>query len=513
MPTRSRQATPDPITLEITRLHPGGDGLAEWQGQALRVPGTIPGELVEVMPRGRGAADLVAIARPSPHRVVPACRHFGPCGGCTWQHIAYPEQLRWKRELLQDLLDAALGRRAPRVLPPLATPSQTPDGMPWGYRHKVHFVFGPAKAGPYDRAGSNAGRDDPTLAGAGPGDRTRDDHRPRRAASVGAGFSRPDRGASLVMGHFMRGSREIVPVVECPVHAEAGNQLAFAVRDRLIAARVPGTDPETTRGVARHIIVRVGRHSGERVATLVVTREDVKALRAVSKAIIEDEAPDGWNLNVHDGANPFLFGRTTRHLHGRERLREQMAGVSFLVSPTAFFQTNVDAAEQMVRTVLDHLVDRPRARVLDLYAGAGLFSLPLARTGRRVVAVEENRTAVEDGRASQRLSQISEDACRFVARRVEEVLADLARERDGLGRRFDAAVLDPPRQGCAPEVLAALTGAPAIERLIYVSCDPASLARDLRALVDGGYRIDSIQPVDMFPHTAHIESVTRLERI
>ncbi len=451
------------MIVTVTDLHPSGDGLASWQGEALRVPGTIPGERVEAESGARGIARVLAVLDPSPHRVVPRCRHFGPCGGCTWQHISYPHQLRLKQHLLQELLDAALGRSAPRVAPTVGTVAETADGMPWGYRHKVHFVFGPGTA-----------------------------------------------GRSLVMGHFGRGTRAIVPIVECPVHAEPGNRLAFAIRDRLVAARVPGTDPATVRGLARHLVVRVGRRSGECVATLVVTRDGSKALKTVSRQIIEREAPDGWNLNVHGGPSPFLFGTTTRHLHGRARLREEIAGVSFLISPTAFFQTNVAAAESLVRLVLERVERDRHGRVLDLYAGAGLFSLPIARTGRRVTAIEENLAAVEDGRASQRFSRIAEDACRFVPQRVEAALEDLAHQRGGLAR-FDLAVLDPPRQGCTPEVLRALGGS-GIRHLVYVSCDPVTLARDLRGLATAGYRIAGAHPIDMFPHTAHLETVSTLER-
>ncbi len=451
------------MTVTISGLHPSGDGLATWQGRTVRVPGTIPGERVEIERGARGTARLLAVIESSPHRVGPPCRHFGPCGGCTWQHIAYPHQLRLKQQLLHDLLDASLGPASPRVASIVPTPTDAPDGTPWGYRHKVHFVFGPG---------------------------TRD---------------RP-----LTMGHFGRGTRTIVPVTECPVHAEPGNRLAFAVRDRLLEARVPGTDPATVRGLARHLVVRVGRRSGERVATLVVTSATPKPLRSVSQRIIEQETPDGWNVNVHDGPGPYLFGSATRHVHGRERLREEIAGVSFLISPTAFFQTNVAAAEALVRLVLGH-VDRHRpGHVLDLYAGAGLFSLPIARTGAHVIAVEENRAAVEDGRASQRFSQIPEDRCRFIAARVEGAFDDLARRGGGIDR-IDLVVLDPPRQGCTPGVLRAL-GTAGIPRLVYVSCDPASLSRDLRELVAAGYRITSVQPVDMFPHTAHLETVAALER-
>jgi 23S rRNA (uracil1939-C5)-methyltransferase len=201
------------------------------------------------------------------------------------------------------------------------------------------------------------------------------------------------------------------------------------------------------------------------------------------------------------------------------RMREEVAGVSFVISPTAFFQTNVHAAETLVGLVLAAVPER--ARILDLYAGAGLFALPLARAGHEVVAVEENRAAVADGEASRRFNRIPDERCRFVARRVEQAVTAPARppgvrrDRRNPGaaqHEFDAVVLDPPREGCSETVIDGVFGGLMPPGVVYISCNPEALARDLAAASDHGYRIRSLQPVDMFPHTAHVETVAVLTR-
>jgi 23S rRNA (uracil1939-C5)-methyltransferase len=245
------------------------------------------------------------------------------------------------------------------------------------------------------------------------------------------------------------------------------------------------------------------------MGTLVVASEHDKAVRAATRRVLASpDAPSSFHVNVHPKADAYVFGRDTRRVSGSDRLRDTVAGVSFVISPTAFFQTNVRAAEILVRLVLDAVP--VGTRVLDLYAGAGLFALPLALRGNDVLAVEENRAAVADGEASRRLNRVSGDRCRFLARRAEDALRDLARraERPSL----DAAVLDPPREGCAPEVLDTLFGTLAPSTVVYVSCNPEALATDLAAITRRGYRIASLQPVDMFPHTAHVETVAVLIR-
>ncbi len=468
-----------PFIVEIEGFDPSDDGAAYTtvDGRRLRVDLAIPGERVEVrLPERAGpntVGEAVRILQPSPHRVTPGCPYFGPCGGCTWQHIAWAEQLRLKERALQALLNLALAGAAPRVQPTIpgavarrtiiaAERAEGPDApdAPWRFRNKVHFLLAPAS--------------------------------PR---------------GGVVLGHYRRRSQAVVHVDACPVHADEGNRVAFAARDALARSRVNGASADGRRGLARHIVVRATETPPETLATLVVTRND-RVLRAAARTLVGAAAPDGLHLNVNDRPGPFLFGDETRRLHGRDRVRETIAGISFLISPTAFFQTNVQAAAAMVACVLDHA--GAAATVVDLYAGAGLFSLPLASRGARVTAVEESPQAVEDGEASRRFNRIADSACRFIRARVEDVAG--GRVRHPLPASPDLVIVDPPRSGCPPGVLKWICGTLQPSRVIYVSCNPQALAADLRLPLSGGYAAEPVQPVDMFPHTAHIESVAVLVR-
>jgi len=457
--------------VEIEYLDASGDGIAHIPQRRVSVPFTIPGERVRVAISARHQsssavipATLLDVLRPSPHRVRPECRHFGAatadgggCGSCSWQHIAYPEQLRLKSALLKRLLDEAL-RQSPIVKP---THPGTP-AQPWGYRHKAHFVFGNEA-----RAGRRPGR--------------------------------------LLMGHYARGSRRVVPVLECPVHDQRGNDIAFRFRDAFVRADVmaAAAGPEAGSGVLRSLAVRTAYGTSETLSTLVVADDGDKRLRAATRRVLTGgHLAGGVHLNIHPRGDAFIFGRETRCLSGPTRLREQLAGTSFLISPTTFFQTNVYAAEVLVGFVLDAIP--PGGEVLDLYAGAGLFAIPLARRGHRLVAVEENRGAVADGEASARMNRIASAQCRFVARPVESAIGGF--------HRADHVIVDPPREGCADGVIQDILGRLAPHRLIYVSCNPEALARDLQLASAFPYAIRTVQPVDMFPHTAHVETVVTLVR-
>ena len=453
---RSRVLQSGEHVVDIEALAPNGDGVAHAGGQRLNIPFTIPGERVRVRvdERGRARASLVEVLRASPHRIAPRCRHFGvdavpgvgACGGCSWQHIAYSQQLRFKTELVDRLVRAAV-RDAPRALPTLAA---TPLDRPWGYRHKLHFVFG-------------------------------------------------SRGSTLVMGHYVRGSRRVIPVVECPVHDERGNAFAFSARDTFAAAGVAAAGAE--RGTLRSLAIRVGRRTRELMATVVVADDRDRRLRVATRQLLERTTPTSLHLNVHERADAFIFGPMTRHLSGSARMREEVAGASLLMSPTAFFQTNVDAADLLVRLVLGAIA--AETSVVDLFAGSGLFAIPLAAAGHDVVAIEENRLAVADGEAALKLNDAARSRCRFIARRVEAALPAI--------RGAEAVVLDPPREGCSPVVIREVFGRLRPRRAVYVSCNPEALARELRPICSSGYRLVSLQPVDMFPHTAHIETVAVLQ--
>jgi 23S rRNA (uracil1939-C5)-methyltransferase len=376
------------------------------------------------------------------------CTHFGTCGGCSLT-MPYDEQLERKRAWLTDLLG-------------LEVPALVRSPREQGFRQKAAFVFGS-----------------------------------------------PPRGRGLVMGHYAAGSNRIVAINECPVHSARANRIAFALRDRLVRANVTAAD--APGGVLRHLIVRTTADEREAVAMLVVAHND-KALRTPVRGLLESkEAPDGFFVNINTRPGPFMVGAETLKIAGRSHVRERgitnrdgSALVDFLVSPDAFFQTNVDAARELVALVLDAVP--ATGRVLDLYCGSGLFALPLAKRGASVTAVEENRTAIDDLGTNVRLNRLDAARIRPIAGRVEDVIDRVA------STRWDAVILDPPRDGCAPGVLSAVFDQLAPPRAVYVSCNPEVLARDLKTIRASGYRVARVQGVDMFPHTDHIETVVTLER-
>jgi len=388
------------------------------------------------------------------------CRHFGICGGCSIQHLSYAEQLASKEAALRDRLPPALREPGGPVASPLFVPTDVDAAAPQCFRQKVAFVFG-----------------------SGPG------------------------GRGLVMGHYERASHRIVPVEDCPVHSSRGNRIAFALRDRLARAGISAAGPSLA-GLLRHLIIRTTRDDREAVAMLVVTRND-KSLRRPVRALLDSaERPDGFFINMNDRPGPFMIGPDTIRIEGRSHVRETIGGLTYAISPAAFFQTNVRAAAVLQRCVTQGISgpDGRVARVLDLYCGSGLFSLPLAAAGARVAGIDENRQAIRDAEMNVRLNRIPDGRVRFMSARVEEGLTRVAREA------WDAVILDPPRQGCPKPVLSAVFQGIAPPRAVYVSCNPDMLAAELPAILNTGYRTERIEAVDMFPHTDHIETIVRLIR-
>jgi len=305
------------------------------------------------------------------------------------------------------------------------------------------------------------------------------------------------------MGHYSRGSKTIVPVTSCAVHSARGNRIAFAFRDQLIRAGLEAAG-SSRRGVLKHLLIRTSQDDREAVAMLVVTRNDPALRRPVRALMDSADRPEGFFVNIHDGPGPFMVGPETIRIAGQRQIRETINGISFLVSPNAFFQTNALAAAVLQRLVVSTVKGR---RVLDLYCGSGLFSLALARDAGRVIAIEENSQAVKDGQANARINRIDEGRLRFMCARVEEGIHRLSKEP------WDAVVLDPPRQGCPRMVIESVFGGLRPECAVYVSCNPEALAQELPVILKAGYRIDWLRAVDMFPHTEHIETVVRLSRL
>jgi len=407
--------------LELSGMAYGGAAVGRHQGRAIFVPYAIAGERIWaeiVEDRRRYAhARLVEVLAPSPDRVQPPCPHFGPgpagpCGGCQWQHIAYPAQLRFKQEVLADQLRRIGGFADPPLQPPVPSP------LPWAYRNQARF-----------------------------------------------GVDREGR-----LGYRAFNSHRIVPIRECHILDPRLLEL-FQSLD----LDLPGL---------KSLTLRVGTTSGELMMVMETEGDEPPAL--------ETDLPVSVVLYLRDGTSAVLVGNSD--------IVEEVAGRTFHISAGSFFQVNTPLAEAMVRRVLSHLALKGSETVLDAYSGVGLFTAHIAPRAARVIAIEADPAAVTD--AEVNLDEFSHIELYQAA--VEDVLP-------ALEVTLDAAVLDPPRAGCAPAVLDALIrlGPP---RLVYVSCDPSTLARDCQRLAAGGYRLAEVQLFDLFPQTYHIESISLLTR-
>jgi 23S rRNA (uracil1939-C5)-methyltransferase len=441
------------LRLRCEDLAFGEDGVCRHGAYVVFVPRVLPGELVEVRIEraGRKFARAVPlrVLRPSPDRVEPRCRHFGACGGCTWQHLGYPAQARRKEDLLRRLLGHRVSGEAARAVAPVAAMAE-----PWGFREKVQLAV-------KGRAG------DPRV------------------------------------GFYRLRSHEVVDVEECPVQPPEAVAQALEVRRALARRKVPIYDERTGRGAVRHVVLRRGRATGDSHLVLVSAREDAPGLAAAIGDLRALRPPlTGASLNLNAWESSVVLGPRTRHLFGRKSWRERIGGVAFEVGPETFFQTNARAAGVLVEEVLRAVPRGPGVRVLDLYAGCGLFALAVAPGVGEVVAVEAGRAAVRDGIRNAEVNRAGN--VRYRLGPVERVVGD-----PRLGR-FDAVIADPPREGLGPGVLRGAVLGCRARRLVLVSCDPLTLARDLAEAEALGGRVERVLPVDMFPHTHHLESVATI---
>ncbi len=432
------------LRVTIERLVFQGSGLGRLpDGRVVFVPYTAPGDVAEIdVTEARDdyvRADLVCVPTPAPVRATPACRYFGTCGGCHWQHLRYATQLEWKRDILRELL-ARVGKLTDvSVSAPIA-----PAG-PWEYRARAQFkVFA---------------------------------------------------GGRLHIGFHQRETHRVVDIDRCPLLDARLNRVLGVLRHMRDPA-LPKLFPRL-----REVWAAVGTGTGEAIVSLFARGQDRAAIRLLFHRI-QAEVPTLKGVVLLDGdprQHPHFVDR-----HGHGAIVEQVGNCRFRVDATAFFQVSGLAAETLTRLVVEGAALTGTERVLDLYAGVGTFTVPLARLAREVVGVEANAVAAADAIHNLRSNGCLE--ARVVHAQAEQALPALAQEGP-----WDLVILDPPRQGASRRVLDTLVGM-AVPRLVYVSCDPSTLARDLGVLVPAGHRCTALTPVDLFPQTFHLESVAVLER-
>ncbi len=444
----------DTLELVIDDLAFGGEGVGRADGYVVFVRGGLPGDRLGVTmteTRGRfGRAVIDGVLTPSPDRIEPPCPYFGRCGGCRLQHLAYPAQLAFKEKQVRDCLTRLGG------LPPFELRPILPAPEPYGYRNKMEF----------------------TIAGPAP-----------------------------TVGLHETGRYDVVLDIErCLLQSETMNALLDEFRGQVRRRALSAWDPASERGLLRFVAVREGRRTGEALVNVVAGAPDVEALVPLAEAL-RARVPTTTSvvLNVNDSKASVAVGREEHLLLGRDHITESLGGVTFRVSPGSFFQTNTVQAERLFALVTEACALGGDETVLDLYSGTGAISLLLARRARRVYGIEVSAAAVADAVRNAQTNGI--DNCTFLTGEVRHVLPALMAD----GVRASVVVADPPRAGFHPKALGALAAlAPA--RVVYVSCNPATLARDVGDLARQGFRLEWVQPVDMFPQTPHIEAVARLSR-
>ena len=445
---RSRMTTDlppaEPIegTLEITRLAHGGQGIGHFDGLAVFVPRTLPGDVVDVRlteRRKRHAfAELLALRKASPLRVPAPCPLYDHCGGCHLQHLGYDDQLANKTQQVRDCLTRIGKLPEVPVLPMLASP------QPFGYRNKALYHFD---------AASNA------------------------------------------LGLIERGKSAVLDVPQCPI----GDARIDAVMARVRG--LAGQEPALRR-VLHQVQVQVGQRTDEALVTVIVRGE---LPERVQQRLWESLGDLVTGLLMHRKATttPAVFNGTTTHLAGSAVIHERIGDLRFHIEPEAFFQVNSAQTERLYGLVRTAARLQPDDIVLDLYSGGGSIALTLAPHCAVVHAVEINRQATL--LATRQAATLGIANCEFRTGKVERILYRYLAQ----GIRARVAVLDPPRAGCRPQALEALAKM-RVPRLAYVSCSPPTLARDLRLLADLGYRTESVQPLDMFPQTYHVECLATL---
>ena len=459
----------DTVELDISGLSNQGEGVGRWQGMAVFVPHTAPGDRARVVITGEkrnyARARLTELISRSEIRRDPNCSHASGCGGCQLQHIDYQAQLRHKGEQVQESLRRIGKLTGVKVLPVLGMAD------PWHYRNKVVFQV-------VDQAGQ---------------------------AVVGLYGAK-----SNVLGATPFGNGVEVKLLEsatgCRLVNRELNLVAATVQEILARYRVAAWDERSGRGLLRQLLLRRAPGTGQIMVVLrtgpgtwTKEKEFAEDLRSRFKDIASVVRVTGIGSKGR-GAK-----EVAKVLAGGSRITDRLEGLSFQISPFSFYQVNSAQTSVLYRQALDYMALEGGEQVLDAYCGVGTISLFLARRAGQVLALEELSEAVQDAEVNARLNRITN--VEFIRGDAAVVMTALA----GKGFKPHGVVLDPPRRGCAPGALQAVVDMQP-ERIVYVSCDPGTLSRDLCRLSQLGYRTTEVQPVDMFPHTAHVECVVLIER-
>jgi len=493
------------IALTVEGLGTHGEGVARWteEGATARpaaevppaftvfVEGAIPGDQVQAkiveVKRNYARGRVVELLQPSPHRVIPRCPVYAECGGCQLQEMEYPEQLRWKMRFVADALTRIGGLKDFELRETLAAEN------PWFYRNKAIFPVGrsPSPPAAFSQSASLPRPFDGTF---------------RLADPQLAVTRRRANAERLVAGLYARGTHRIIDLSTCPIQHPTNNEILAVTKELLGRYGYPPYDESSGQGLIRHLMARTAKATGQAMVGLVINGTALPAGKKFAADLRRRlPAVKSVVLNINRQRTNVIFGERTVLLDGEEAIEDRLGDLTFRLSARSFFQVNPEQAEALYRRAREYSRLTGKELVIDAFTGTGTIALFLAGEAGQVIGIEEIPEAVADARENARRNGITN--VDFRQGKVEEVLPALA----GGGLHPEVVVLDPPRRGVEEKALAAIAQLEP-ERIVYVSCNPATLARDLAYLVREGYRVEEVQPVDMFPQTAHVEAVALVVR-
>lgn len=460
------------IILKIDSLSSEGKGVARSEGKVFFVDGGAPGDVVRCIEirskKSYSNVRVIEILEPSTHRVQPRCKHFGTCGGCKLQYLDYKSQLEFKHKNVVDAFERIGGIKNPYVLPVIGS------GNDYFYRNKMEFTFSNQKW--LTREEIDSGKEIEKTFGLGL--------------------------------HIPKVFDKVLDIDDCWLQKEQTNKIINFTRDFVRENELTIYTTKTHEGYLRHLVIRTSEATGEIMVNLVTTYDKPAMMKKYSELLTQN-VPEVTTVvnNVTSRKSMVAVGETERVYHGSGFIYEKLGGYKFRISANSFFQTNSKQAERLYSVVKNFAALKGDEVVYDLYSGTGSIALYISDSASEIVGIEVVESAIQDAKLNAELNQI--DNCHFIQGDLKE---KLTKETEWLNQhpKPNMIILDPPRSGMHPKVVTEIALLKP-KRIIYVSCNPTTQARDVKTLIESGYTLETIQPVDMFPQTFHIENVVSLK--
>ena len=463
----------DTAAVKITDIGVNGEGIGKVDGYTLFIKDAVIGDTVEAKvmkaKKNYGYARLMKVLSPSPDRVTPRCEFARKCGGCQIQEMSYGRQLTFKEQKVRGNLERIGGfskELLDRVMEPVLGMEE-----PFGYRNKAQFPFGTDKQG------------------------------------------------NPVTGFYAGRTHDIIPNTDCALGAPVNREILETILGFMKKYQIPSYDEKTGNGLIRHVLIRCGSATGEIMVCLVVNGEEIPHADALIDRLAEMPGMTSITLSPNTRRTNVIMGDSFKVLWGQGYITDYIGNIKYQISPLSFYQVNPVQTEKLYSLALEYADLKGGETVWDLYCGIGTISLFLAQKAGKVYGVEIIPQAIDDARKNAEINGI--ENAEFFVGKAEEVLPRWYRENEGAEAglrgegsrtRADVIVVDPPRKGCDEALLDTIVKMQP-ERVVYVSCDPATLARDLKVLCGKGYELERVRAVDMFPMTVHVETVVLLSKL